>query len=89
MVDAARKGSVPLVAEVQLVARKESVGVDTAGESVESERGGPAKKQKKKKGSVRFMRPVQVSVKPTRAVEIMVKPAKVAFRDPTWEKLKS
>ncbi|KAL0633710.1 hypothetical protein Q9L58_007379 [Maublancomyces gigas] len=93
-----RKGSIPLVSEVQLIARNEVV--EEAGKmearkeevkvevEVEVERK-EAPVRKMKKGSVRFVRPVQVSVKPTRAVEIMVKPAKVVFRDPTWEKLKS
>lgn len=88
-VEGERKGSIPLVSEVQLIARKEEVGeVEARNEEVVVERK-EAPVGKVKKGSVRFVRPVQVSVKPTRAVEIMVKPAKVVFRDPTWEKLKS
>lgn len=84
-----RKGSIPLVSEVQLIARKEEVGeVEARKEEVVVERK-EAPVREMKKGSVRFVRPVQVSVKPTRAVEIMVKPAKAVFRDPTWEKLKS
>lgn len=88
-----RKGSIPLVSEVQLIARKEVGEVVEEREVRKEEEVGveikEAHARKMKKGSVRFVRPVQVSVKPTRAVEIMVKPAKAVFRDSTWEKLKS
>lgn len=97
-----RKGSIPLVSEVQLIARnkvveeagkmearKEVAEVEVKVEVEAEVERKEAPVRKMKKASVRFVRPVQVSVKSTRAVEIMVKPAKVVFRDPTWEKLKS
>lgn len=98
-VDAANglpKGSVPSASEVRsiVVAARDSVEAETKGSAGKVRKGSVGTGRKvlargMRKASVRFLRPVQVSVKPARAVEIMVKPAKVVFRDTTWEEVKA
>lgn len=92
-----RKELIPSTPEVPFIAvavSKELIEAKRKGSTEEVRKGSVGTGRKvtargMRKVSVRFLRPVQVSVKPTRAVEIMVKPPKAAFRDPTWEKLKT